>query len=264
MLHCILDIQNCIWRHEPSQTGIGVTKSSSTLPVHLRSTRIPLPRAQLLPKITAVLAEHGISISRLVMPTRANLERMEALQTAATVLLETKKAVDRVDLEIRTLKEAQKEAREMAETGNIREERVEASQDRDVDMEVDDEADTQRGESSAPGRHGSSSVMRESEEPSGSVGPQSVAEKRMVRIERSAVSVSSFNFLLLFDRAPTTGSDPCQRHQMRRLQPPGEEIRRSRGSNQSCLTAVSLQTCFHLFPYLIHAYVLSSLLYACN
>ena len=116
------------------------------------------------------------------MPTRANLERMEALQTAATVLLETKKAVDRVDMEIRTLKEAQKEAREIEETGNVREERAQSG-DGDVDMDVDDDGeadDNQRQESSAPGRHQSSSVMRESEEPSGSVGPQSVAEKRMV------------------------------------------------------------------------------------
>lgn len=93
---------------------LGTTTKSSSQPVHLRSSRIPMPKQNLLPKITGILAENGISISRLVMPTKPNIERMEALQGAAAGLLEMKKNVDRVEQEIRTLK-AQRDAAEGSE-----------------------------------------------------------------------------------------------------------------------------------------------------
>jgi hypothetical protein len=48
------------------------------------------------------------------MPTKANIERMEALQAAAAGLLEMKKNVDRVEQEIRGLK-AQRDAVEGSE-----------------------------------------------------------------------------------------------------------------------------------------------------
>lgn len=48
------------------------------------------------------------------MPTKPNIERMEALQGAAAGLLEMKKNVDRVEQEIRTLK-AQRDAVEGSE-----------------------------------------------------------------------------------------------------------------------------------------------------
>ena len=95
-----LDVQHCIVRFEPPPTSMS---SKSSTPVHLRSTRIPLPKTHLAPKITSILAELGVSNSRLVMPTRANIERLENLQTAAASLLEMKKNVDRVEQEIRVL-----------------------------------------------------------------------------------------------------------------------------------------------------------------
>ena len=41
---------------------------------------------------------------RLVMPTRENIQYLEALLDAAAVLIDTKKSVDRIDQEIRTQK----------------------------------------------------------------------------------------------------------------------------------------------------------------
>lgn len=73
-----------------------------------------MPKQNVMPKITAILAENGISISRLVMPTKPNIERMESLQIAVAGLLEMKKNVDRAEQEIRTLK-AQRDAVEGSE-----------------------------------------------------------------------------------------------------------------------------------------------------
>ena len=55
-------------------------------------------------KVTQTLLEYGISSSRLVMPTRENLVHLESLIEATTLLLETKKNVDRVEQDIRVMK----------------------------------------------------------------------------------------------------------------------------------------------------------------
>ena len=55
-------------------------------------------------KVTQTLSEHGINISRLVMPTRESLLHLESLIEATTLLLETKKNVDRVEQDIRVMK----------------------------------------------------------------------------------------------------------------------------------------------------------------
>ncbi|KAF9513258.1 hypothetical protein BS47DRAFT_1317687 [Hydnum rufescens UP504] len=94
------DVQHCIVRFDAPLTSVS---SKSSTPAHLRSTRIPLPKTHLAPKTTTILAELGVSASRLVMPTRANIERLENLQTAAASLIEMKKNVDRVEQEIRVL-----------------------------------------------------------------------------------------------------------------------------------------------------------------
>lgn len=97
----LVDATHCITR---TDNVLGTSTKSSSQPVHFRSSRIPIPKQNLLSKITAIVAENGISISRLVMPTKPNIERMEALQVAAAGLLDMKKNVDRVEQEIRTLK----------------------------------------------------------------------------------------------------------------------------------------------------------------
>lgn len=63
-----------------------------------------MPKAAIAPKVTAALAELGISHSRLVMPTRENSVRLEALIDATSALVETKRLADKADYEIRLLK----------------------------------------------------------------------------------------------------------------------------------------------------------------
>jgi DNA methyltransferase 1-associated protein 1 len=53
-------------------------------------------------KVSQIASELGISLSRLVMPTRDSLAQHEALLETITALVETKKVADRVDQEIRT------------------------------------------------------------------------------------------------------------------------------------------------------------------
>jgi DNA methyltransferase 1-associated protein 1 len=90
-------------RVDSPATSSAITKSSHQ-PVHLRSTRIPIPKANVAQKINAVLTEMAINSTRLVMPTKSNIEKMEALQNAAAGLVDIKKVVDRVDQEIRVLR----------------------------------------------------------------------------------------------------------------------------------------------------------------
>ncbi|GHJ86311.1 hypothetical protein NliqN6_2713 [Naganishia liquefaciens] len=76
-------------------------------PAFLRSTKLAQPRstAQLTTaKINALLESLGVSASRLIMPTRENLERYEALLTACGSLVDMKRMVDRAEQELRVLK----------------------------------------------------------------------------------------------------------------------------------------------------------------
>jgi len=97
------DAQNCMIRLDPSSIAPSTNKSSHT-PVYLRSTRLPAPKANIAAKVAGVLAELKISSTRLVMPTQANLDRLEALQTAAAGLVDIKRTVDRVEQDIRMMK----------------------------------------------------------------------------------------------------------------------------------------------------------------
>ncbi|KAG8908175.1 swr complex subunit [Tulasnella sp. 403] len=92
-----------------------ITKSAHK-PVHLRSTLIPTPKASVLQKINGIITELGVHPTKLVMPTSANLEKMEALQAAAAGLVDMKKMVDRVDQEIRVLKARLRGGSEAGET----------------------------------------------------------------------------------------------------------------------------------------------------
>ncbi|KAG5652415.1 hypothetical protein H0H81_005063 [Sphagnurus paluster] len=96
------DAANCIIRTDPPAT-IPVTKAAHQ-PAHLRSYKLPVPKAAVAPKITAALAELGISHSRLVMPTRDNIMQLEALLEATTSLVDTKRVVDKIGYDIRILK----------------------------------------------------------------------------------------------------------------------------------------------------------------
>ena len=96
-----LDAQHCITRTDHPQTT--VTKASHQAAA-LRSYKIPTPKQAVATKVTQTLSEKGINSSRLVMPTRENLLHLESLIDAATLLLEIKKNVDRVEHEIRHTK----------------------------------------------------------------------------------------------------------------------------------------------------------------
>ncbi|KAG2156225.1 hypothetical protein DEU56DRAFT_969325 [Suillus clintonianus] len=95
------DAQHCIIRVEPPASS---TTKITHVPVHLRSFKLPAPKAAILPKVTQALAELGINHTRLVMPTRENCARLESLIEATTALIDTKKVVDRVEQDIRVLR----------------------------------------------------------------------------------------------------------------------------------------------------------------
>ncbi|KAF9481813.1 hypothetical protein BDN70DRAFT_875754 [Pholiota conissans] len=92
------DAQHCIIRTETPSTG-AATKAAHQ-PAYLRSYKLPSPKPAIAPKITQALAELGISLTRLVMPTRDTTASLEALLDATTALVETKRVVDRVNQEI--------------------------------------------------------------------------------------------------------------------------------------------------------------------
>ncbi len=93
----------CIVRTEPSAANTPATKAAHQA-VHLRSFKIPTPKASIAPKVAQALAELGIQHTRLVMPTRENLLHLEALLDATYSLIEVKKVMDKVYHEIRTYK----------------------------------------------------------------------------------------------------------------------------------------------------------------
>lgn len=98
-----LDLANCITRVDTTSTTAPSTKTAH-VPAHLRSTKLPYPKSSIAPKVTALLGELGVSITRLVMPTQGNIQRLESLIESASQLIELKKVADRMDQEIRTQK----------------------------------------------------------------------------------------------------------------------------------------------------------------
>lgn len=97
------DALQCIQRTD-GITPVGTTTKTSHQAVYLRTFRVAYPKAAAAAKVTQIANELGISLSRLVMPTRDTLLAQEALLEAITSLVELKKVGDRVDQEIRTAK----------------------------------------------------------------------------------------------------------------------------------------------------------------
>ncbi|CAE6531455.1 unnamed protein product [Rhizoctonia solani] len=92
------DLLQCITRLDPPTNP---TKSGHVA-AHARSSRIPTVRVS--SGIHAIIGELGLSHDRLVMPTRANIEKLEGLQQAAMGLVEVKRAHDRTKHELAVLK----------------------------------------------------------------------------------------------------------------------------------------------------------------
>ncbi|QRW01970.1 SWR1-complex protein 4 [Ceratobasidium sp. AG-Ba] len=73
---------------------------SGHVAAHVRSSRIPTVRAST--GVHTIVAELGLSHDRLVMPTRANIEKLESLQAAALGVVDVKRSLDRTkhDLQV--------------------------------------------------------------------------------------------------------------------------------------------------------------------
>ncbi|KAI0329529.1 hypothetical protein GY45DRAFT_1279515 [Cubamyces sp. BRFM 1775] len=125
------DALHCIHRTGDPQTTTS-SKAPHT-PVHLRSLKIPQPKQTIAQRIAQVLGELGISHNRLVMPTRDNIARLESVVHDAGLVVEKKKALDKVEQDLKTMK-----ARLAALRGEAPEEDGEAPQ---TPMEVEEGPD---------------------------------------------------------------------------------------------------------------------------
>ncbi|WRT70798.1 uncharacterized protein IL334_007797 [Kwoniella shivajii] len=101
------------------ETIFGIDK-----PVHLRSTKIPLPKPNASIRISELLNELGISAHKLVMPTRGNIEIFDSLLQAAGALIDMKRQVDRVEQELRTVTAQRQGLLPTIETRKVRSESV--------------------------------------------------------------------------------------------------------------------------------------------
>ncbi|GAA6050472.1 hypothetical protein JCM3770_002613 [Rhodotorula araucariae] len=88
-------------RH-PAPT-VAAPKASMWPSIAVRSSRLPPVKSGIAAKVSAALAETGIS-TQLIMPTKTNLGKLEDLQTALGQMVELKKAVDRIQSEIRLVR----------------------------------------------------------------------------------------------------------------------------------------------------------------
>ncbi|KAF8914172.1 hypothetical protein CPB84DRAFT_1758608 [Gymnopilus junonius] len=137
------DSQHCITRTEVPSTSVA-TKAAHQ-PAYLRSFKLPTPKAAIAPKISQSLAELGVKHTRLVMPTRENVHRLEALMEATTSLVETKRVVDKVDYDIQVLK-TRLGLREQSHSANGGEAKIEGGDSMDIDNSQVGDAENEEGE----------------------------------------------------------------------------------------------------------------------
>ncbi|EIW82342.1 hypothetical protein CONPUDRAFT_54287 [Coniophora puteana RWD-64-598 SS2] len=95
------DSQHCITRVELSASSANKSHTAA----HLRSYKLPAPKAAIAPKVNQTLIELNITYARLVMPTRENSLQLESLIETTTSLLETKRLVDKLDQDIKVAKQ---------------------------------------------------------------------------------------------------------------------------------------------------------------
>ncbi|KAG7449019.1 uncharacterized protein BT62DRAFT_888547 [Guyanagaster necrorhizus] len=99
----VYDALHCI-THIDLPVTTPATKAAHQ-PSFLRTYKLPVPKAAVVPKISQTLAEINISYNRLVMPTEGNVARLNALIDATLPLVETKRVLDKVEYDIKVLKE---------------------------------------------------------------------------------------------------------------------------------------------------------------
>ncbi|KAF7355467.1 SWR1-complex protein 4 [Mycena sanguinolenta] len=138
------DLQHCITRTEPPAAATSATKAAHQ-PAYLRSFKLPFPKAAQAQKVTQALAELGVSHTRLVMPTQGNVALLDQLLEATTALVDTKKAVDKIEFDIQVLKNRLgmqgAAAGTAAEEGDGGTEGMEVDDGNDADGDADGEGD---------------------------------------------------------------------------------------------------------------------------
>ncbi|KAJ3533912.1 hypothetical protein NMY22_g7143 [Coprinellus aureogranulatus] len=139
------DAQHCIIRTELS-SNMPATKAAHQ-PAYARSSKIPyLKNNSMQPKILQCFAEMGLSPSRLVMPTKENVQQLEGLLEAVSAMLDTKKHLDKVEYDIQVAKKQL--AMRNGEIGEGDEEGALKSEDAmDVDQGAETEGNDGRGAS---------------------------------------------------------------------------------------------------------------------
>ncbi|KAI0677239.1 hypothetical protein C8Q78DRAFT_1001816 [Trametes maxima] len=100
----VYDALHCITRTEVPQNASSSANKVAHQPVHLRSSKIPQPKAPAAQRVSQVMSELGIVYNRLVMPTSETLTKLGALLHDAHSLVERKKILDKLDQDIITTK----------------------------------------------------------------------------------------------------------------------------------------------------------------
>ena len=95
------DALHCIVRTDPGNSS---SNKSAHTPVYFRGFKLPAPKTATAPRVAQLMTELQIQHTRLVMPTRENCAHLESLLEAAAALVETKKLVDKVDMELKVAK----------------------------------------------------------------------------------------------------------------------------------------------------------------
>ncbi|GAA5870288.1 hypothetical protein JCM16303_001950 [Sporobolomyces ruberrimus] len=95
------DAANCIERHPAP--SVSAPKSNMWPSVALRSSRIQPVKSGVAQKVSIALSELGLS-TQLIMPTKNNINKLDQVQLALSQMVEVKKAVDRIQQEIRTVR----------------------------------------------------------------------------------------------------------------------------------------------------------------
>lgn len=127
------DAANCIERHPAP--SVSAPKANIWPSVGVRSSRIAPVKPGVASKVAAALTELGIS-THLVMPTKANIEKIDTLQASLAQMVELKKAVDRIQSEIRMVKKKKDQLLGTEEDAEVKKEDDDARTDRDTSIRV--------------------------------------------------------------------------------------------------------------------------------
>ncbi|BGP04839.1 SWR1-complex protein 4 [Rhodotorula toruloides] len=95
------DAAMCVERH-PAPSAVA-PKASMWPSVAVRSSRLAPVKSGIAQKVAAALTETGLS-THLIMPTKTNIAKLDDLQAALSQMIELKKAVDRIQGEIRLVR----------------------------------------------------------------------------------------------------------------------------------------------------------------